>query len=146
MQGWYYSALVSGVWKHHATFKTLGLEKDVIIIFIQFLVGDILYIYISCYPLQKSPIPSPIPLLLWGCSPTHYHLSGIPLHWGIKASQGKGPLLLLMLSMAILCYTCRWSQGSHHLYPLISGSVPGIFGGGSGWLILLFFLWDCKLL
>jgi hypothetical protein len=38
---------------------------------------------------------------------------------------------------------CSWSQGSLHVYSLVGGLVPGS-SGGSGWLILLFFLWGCN--
>jgi hypothetical protein len=44
-----------------------------------------------------------------------------------------------MYDMAILCYICSWS----HVYSFVDGLVPGS-SGGSGWLILLFFLWGCK--
>jgi hypothetical protein len=64
---------------------------------------------------------------------------GIPLHWGIEPSQD----LPLMPNKAILCYICSWSHGSHHVYSLLDGLVPGS-SGGSGWLTLLFFLWGCN--
>jgi hypothetical protein len=67
----------------------------------------------------------------------------IPLHWSIEPSQYQGPLLLLMPKKAILCYMWDWSHGSLHVYTLVGVLVLGIFGG-SGWLILFFFLWDCK--
>jgi hypothetical protein len=43
----------------------------------------------------------------------------------------------LMLDKAILCYICSWS----HVYSFVDGLVPGS-SEGSGWLILLFFLWN----
>jgi hypothetical protein len=49
----------------------------------------------------------------------------------------------LMTDKAILCYICSWSHGSLHVYSLVGGLVPGS-SWGSGWLILLFFLWGCK--
>jgi hypothetical protein len=49
----------------------------------------------------------------------------------------------LMPDKGILCYICRWSHGSLHVYFLVDGLVPGR-SGGSGWLILLFLLWGCK--
>ena len=48
-----------------------------------------------------------------------------------------------MPDKAILCYICSWSHGSLHVDSLGGGLVPGS-SGGSGWLISLFFLWDCK--
>jgi hypothetical protein len=64
---------------------------------------------------------------------------------GIKPSQDQGSLLPLISDKAILCYMCCWSHGSLHVYSLVCGLVPGD-SGGSDWLILLFFLWGCKLL
>jgi hypothetical protein len=76
-------------------------------------------------PTQKSPSHSPSTCFYEGVTtsllPPCPH---IPLHWGIKPSQDQGSLLPLMPNKAILCL------------------VPG----SSGWLILLFFLWGCKLL
>jgi hypothetical protein len=56
-------------------------------------IGYFLYLHFKCYPLsqshppQKLLTPSLLPLLLWGCSPTHppnpTSLPSIPLHWGI---------------------------------------------------------------
>ena len=89
----------------------------------------------------ETPYPSSLPLPLWGWSPTYPLLPpspGIPLHWGIEASQDQGSLLPLMSDKVILCYICDWSQGSLHVYFLVGGLVPG-GPGGSGWLILLFF-------
>jgi hypothetical protein len=111
----------------------------------------IFYLNFKCYPLswsplQNPPIPSPLPLLL--PSPTHLlpppH-PRIPLHWGIKLSQDQGLLFPLMPDKAILCYICGWSHESLHVYSLVGGLVPGR-SRVSGWLILLFFLWGCKLL
>jgi hypothetical protein len=51
--------------------------------------------------------------------------------------------LPLMPDKAILCYIYSWIHGFLHVYSLVSGLVPGS-SGGSGWLILLFFLWGCK--
>jgi hypothetical protein len=58
---------------------------------------------------------------------------GIPLHWGIEPSQDQGPLLPLMSNKAILCYICRWSDESNHVYSLVGGLVPG----SSGWYQLV---------
>jgi hypothetical protein len=57
----------------------------------------------------------------------------IPLHWGIEPSQDQGPLLSLMTDMVILCYICDWSHGSLYVYSLVSGLVPGSYGGV--WLV-----------
>jgi hypothetical protein len=70
---------------------------------------------------------------------------GFPLHWDIKPSQDQGPLLPLMPDKAILWYICNWTHGSLHVHSLVGGLVPGS-SGVSSWLILLFFLWSCKLL
>jgi hypothetical protein len=105
-----------------------------------------LYLHFKYYPLswfllQKPALPSP-------CLLTHSLLlpgPGIPLYWGIEPSQDQGPLLSLMTNKAILCYICSWSYGSLHVYSLVGGLVPGS-SGGTGWFILLFLLWGCKLL
>ena len=96
---------------------------------------------LSWFLLQKPALPSP-------CLLTHSLLlpgPGIPLYWGIEPSQDQGPLLSLMTNKAILCYICSWSYGSLHVYSLVGGLVPGS-SGGTGWFILLFLLWGCKLL
>jgi hypothetical protein len=116
---------------------------------------DILCIYISnVIPFPVSPLQTPCPISPFPCfyegarPPTYPlppHRPGIPLHWGIEPSQDQGPLFPLMPDKVILCYICSWSIGSLHVYFLVGGLVPGS-SGWSGWLILLFFLWDCKLL
>ena len=103
-----------------------------------------LFVFIGQFILQNPPIPSSLPLLLWGCfhSPTH-------------------PLCLPALSLA---YTGAWSLprtkglSSHWCLTrpssathatgamgtiLVHGLVPGCsgLGGASVWLILLFLLW-----
>jgi hypothetical protein len=99
---------------------------------------------LSPFPI-KLPIPSLVPLLLWGCSPTHPPLLpqylNIPLQWIIKPSQDQVPPLSLMPDKAILCYIYSWSHGYLHVHSLVDGLGPGCFGG-SDWLIF-FFLWGC---
>jgi hypothetical protein len=83
------------------------------------------------YP-QKLPIPSSIPLLLWGCFPIHpfpLPCLCIPLNWGIEPSQDKGLLLSLMPDKAILCFICSSSHGSLHVYSFVGGLVPESSGG-----------------
>jgi hypothetical protein len=95
-------------------------------------------------PLELSPSNLPSPCFYEGVPPPTYtlppHHPGIPLHWGIKPSQDQGPLFPLMPNKAIICYICNWSHKSLYVYSLVGGLVPG----GSGWLILFFFLWGCK--
>ena len=93
-------------------------------------------------PETRSPF-SPPPCFYEGAlPPTNSHFTGIPLHWGIQPSQDQGALLpLMMTNKVILYYTFSWSLGSLHVYLSVGGLVPGS-SGGSGWLILLFFLWD----
>jgi hypothetical protein len=97
----------------------------------------------------KNPIPSPLPCFNEGAPlPTHPFPPphpGIPLHWVIEPLQDQGPLLPLMTIKAILCYICSWNHGSHHVYSLVSGLVPGS-SRGPGWLILLVLLWGCEIL
>ena len=94
----------------------------------------------------ETPYPfSPSPCFCEGASPPSFPLLAFPLHWGIKPLQDQGPLLPLMRDKTILCYICSWSHESLHVYSLDGGLAPGSSGGwGSGWLILLFFLWGCK--
>jgi hypothetical protein len=109
----------------------------------------ILFIYISNVisfpPCPGNPLSLPhSPFFYEGAPPpTHplplYH-PGIPLHWCIEPSQDKEPLLPLMPDKPIFCYICTWSHGSLRVYFLVGGLVPGS-SGGSGWLILLFYLW-----
>jgi hypothetical protein len=113
--------------------------------FFFFFLGNFLYLHFKYYPLSRSPLkpPPPASTRVFTCPSTPRTCPGIALHWGIKLLQYQGPLLLLMLDKAILCYIYRWSHGSLHVYSLVGGLVPGS-SGGSGWLILLFFLWGCK--
>jgi hypothetical protein len=108
-----------------------------------------IYLHFKCYPLSLFPSGNPLshpPLLCFyeGTFPPIHPLPppcpGTTLHCCIKPSQDQGPLLPLMSDKAILCYTCSWSHGSLHMYPLVVSLVPGS-SGGSGWLILLLFLW-----
>jgi hypothetical protein len=115
----------------------------------------ILFIYISnSIPLPNFPStsplsPSPTSYLYKGAPPPshpfHPQLPRIPLLWVIKPPQDQGASLPLMPDNAILCYISRWSHipPLTHLYSVVGSLVPGS-SGGSGWLILLFFLWGCK--
>ena len=118
--------------------------------------GYFIHLHFKCYPsswfpLHKTPIP-PTPLCFYkNAPPPTYplpmHHPSIPLCWGIKPSPDQGPPLSLMPTKSIIYYICSWSYGSLHVYSLIGGLVPGSSGrrkGMFGWLILLFFLWDCK--
>jgi hypothetical protein len=97
-----------------------------------FFFGHFIYLHfksslLSQFSLQKLPIPSSLPLLLLGFSPTYLlppHSPGIPLCWGTEPSQDQGPLLPLISNKAILCYS--WSHGlllfsySLSLFPFVS--------------------------
>jgi hypothetical protein len=123
----------------------------------KFFNGYFIYLHFKCYPLswcplQKHPTPSPFPCFYDGAPlPIHLltppHHPGIPLHWSSKPSVDQGPLLPLRPDKAILSYICSWGHWSFHVYSLVGGLVLGSsWGGGAGWLILLFFLWGCKTL
>jgi hypothetical protein len=102
--------------------------------------------------LSHSPSPAsmrvlphlspPPPQLIYPLLP---HLPSIPLHWGIHP-QDQGALLLLMplIRPSSPTYAAGAMGRSFHVYSLVGGLVPGSWGGVSGWLILLFFLWVCK--
>jgi hypothetical protein len=73
----------------------------------------------SQLPLYQPPIPHlpPPPLCLYEgvlliTHPFPPHCSSIPLRWGIKPPQDRGPPLPLLSGKAILCYIFIWSQGS----------------------------------
>ena len=87
------------------------------------------------YCFYEGPFPPTHPLLL--------HHPSISLHWCLESSQNQGPLLPLMPDKAILCCIYSWSHGFLCVYSLFAGLVPES-SRGSGWLILLFFLWGCK--
>ena len=97
-------------------------------------------------PFLVSPSKTPIPflLLLLTNPPTPMSCPGIPLHWGIEPSQDQGPLLPSMSNKVILCYIYSWSHGSVHACSLVGSLLPGI-SEVTGWFILLFLLWDCKI-
>jgi hypothetical protein len=110
--------------------------------------GYFIYLHFKCYPLFRFPLwklPIPFPNACFyedARLPTQSllpHHSRIFLQWDTEHSQDQRPPLSLMPGKAILCYICSWSHG----YTLVGGLVPGN-SGGSGWLILLFFLWGCK--
>ena len=97
-----------------------------------FFIRYFLYLHFKCYslswfPLWKTPIPSPFPMLTNPPSPDS--LCWHPLHWGFEPSQDQGPLLSLMSNKGILCYICSQIHQSFHVCPLLSGLVSGISGG-----------------
>jgi hypothetical protein len=74
--------------------------------------------------------------------PTPTSLLLIPLNWGnYQAFIGPRTSPPIDAWQAILCYICSWS----HVYSFVNGLVP-VSTGGSGWLILMFFLRGCKCL
>jgi hypothetical protein len=113
------------------------------------IIGYFMYLHFECHPLPwfllwKPPLLYPLLLLLWGCSPTHPPThSHLAFPYTGESSLHQGLLLLSMTDNANLCYMCSWRHASLHVYSLVGGLVPGS-SEGSGWLILLFFLWGCK--
>jgi hypothetical protein len=96
-------------------------------------------------PILVSPAPgNPLshPLLLWGCSSTHpptpTSLPSIPLHWDIYQAF-IGP----RTSPPIDAWQDHPLLHMQLEYSFVDGLVPRS-SRGSGWLILLFFLWGCK--
>ena len=131
----------------------MDIKLCCLVYFFSFLLLAILFIYISnvnplpgfkCIPFPR--FPSPLPLLLWGCSPTHPP-TPTSLPWysptlrhqaftGPRASpptyvQKGHPLLHMQLEL--------WVPPC-----VVGGLIPGRSGGVSVWLILLFFLWGYK--
>jgi hypothetical protein len=105
-----------------------------------FFIGYFIYLHFKCYPfslfsLWKSPISSLLPLLLWGCSPTHLlPPASLPwhfLHWGIKASPDQVPFLPLMPNQGILRYYA--GAMSLHVYAFVGGLVAGSSGRLVNW-------------
>jgi hypothetical protein len=104
--------------------------------------GYFMYLHFKCFPSLSFPSENPLTHLLSPCfyegapppnthtQPLPPHLPGILLHWGIKLSQDKEPLLL-MPDNPILCYICNWSHGSLHVYSLV-GSLDSGSSGESG--------------
>ena len=102
-------------------------------LFIFFFFIRIFCIYISNVipsfspPTMKIPNPiSPPPASMreFPHPPTHSlppQCPGIALHWSIKSSQDRGPLLPLMTGKIILYYLWSWSHGSLHVYSLVDG-------------------------
>jgi hypothetical protein len=97
------------------------------------------YVFIFRFP-SRTPYPIPssyASMRVLPIPPTHSYL-----HWGIESSHHQGPLFPLMPDKAILLD--MW------LEPWVPPCV--FFGwwlspwssGGSGWFILLSFLWCCK--
>ena len=131
-------------------------KLDIFITMMQFLMQwfllVILFLYISNFILisgflHVNPQHHPLPCLHNGAPlPTHpllphHHI--IFLFLGIKSLQDLGFPLPLMPDNVILWYICSWSHGSFHYYSLVGRLVP-LSPGGTGWLILLFFLWGFK--
>ena len=118
---------------------------------------DILFIYISnvtpfsSFP-SRNPLTHPLPpafMRVFAHPPTHSYLPALAFLYigaSIEPSQDQRLLLPLMSDKAIPCYISSWSHGSLHVCSLVGGLVLGSSGQWSSWLILLFFLWGCKLL
>jgi len=110
------------------------------------LTGYFIYLHFKCYlspfpvyPPTTSllqPLPTPASMRLLSHTPTQslllYH-PDILLHWGIDPTKDQGPLSLIDAQNAILFYKSGWNHWSLHVYPFVSGLVPGTFGGLVGW-------------
>jgi len=88
---------------------------------------------LSPFPVSTLQTPYPVPsshasVRVLPYPPNNTPLPWYSLHWGITPSQDQGPLLP---SSGTIGYS-TWL----YVVGLVSGS-----SGGSGWLILLFFLW-----
>jgi hypothetical protein len=125
--------------------KIPNFKKYIKNLFLKFLLD--IFLHFKCYPLPWSPTPgNPLSHPLSYCLPTHplpLLYPGIPLHWGIEASQDQGPLLALMSNKAILCYIWGSSHGSLYVYSLAGGLVPGS-SEGTGWFFSYYFPYSLR--
>jgi hypothetical protein len=131
-------------------YHLLMLNQDQVNYFFPFLLV-ILFIYIS----NVIPCPSfhftntlPPPPDLMRVLPnqlTHSCLQALafPYAESLDLHKNKGAPFPLMPDKAILCYISSWSCECPYVYFLVGSLVPGHFGG-SGWLIVLFFLQGYK--
>jgi hypothetical protein len=119
------------------------LHFIVVVVFI--FIGYFIYLHFKCYPIPSSPSKNHLylsPSCLYEGAPSTAHpllpqCPSIPMSWEPPTDQGAP--LPVMPDNAILCYISSWSHRSIHVYSLIVGLVARSFGG-SGFLILLFFL------
>ena len=92
----------------------------------------------------QPPYPLSFPCLNEGAhhQPTHSSLSALAFLYteSLSLHRTKGLPSQRCLIRPFSATYAAGSIGTHWLVFL----VPGIFGRGSGWLILLFFLWGCK--
>jgi hypothetical protein len=113
---------------------------------------DFFNLHFKCYPLSqfplpscKPPLPSSLPLLLWGCFSTHpptpTSLPSIPLYWGIYPAfigPGTSPPLdawqghrLLHLQLEPYVLPGWWLNAAgwceHFLTALLHPTSPGTF-------------------
>jgi hypothetical protein len=137
--------------KHNVYEKTNNIYYKVENINILF-IGNFIYLHFKCYPLsrfplRKLPIPFSLSLRLWGCSPTYPPTpTSLPWHSPTMGHLSfPGPRVSSPIDVR---------QGHPVLHTQLEPWVlPCVFFGwwfsprsseGSGWLILLLFLWGCK--
>jgi hypothetical protein len=112
--------------------------------FFEFFIGYFIYLHSKCYlpsqfPLRNPLTLSPASMTVLPHLPTLSCLSILTFPYPgrlhrTKGSPPRNPLLYIQLEPLVL-----------PVYSLVGGLVPGSFGE-SGWLVLLFFLWSCRLL
>ena len=113
----------------------------ILFIFISYVIA--LPSFPSTKPLCSSPHPASTRVLSYLTTPFCLSSLSFPYPGSWSLHRTKGAPLLLMPDKAILFCICSWSHKSCHVPSLVGTLLPGFFGG-SGWLILLFFLWGCK--
>jgi hypothetical protein len=133
--------------------QSMIFRRKAVVHFLSCFVLDIFFIYISSvipfpgFPLSpKHPTTSSLTCFYEGVPPSTHppaptSPSSIPLYWGIYGLFKRPRTFPSIDDKAILCYICSWS----HAYSFADSLVPGS-SAGSGWLILLFFLWGSKVL
>ena len=114
-----------------------------------FFFGYFIYLHFQCYPLSWFSLHNPpIPFPLHSASmrmllhpSTHSCLTSLTLVHQAFTEPGASPLIDARKGNPLLHK--QLDPWPLHVYSMVPSLVPGS-SGGSGWLIVLFFLWGCK--
>ena len=89
-----------------------------------FIINNSIHLHLMISLFQVTPL-QPLPSTL------SLHCLSIPLCWGIKPTQDRGPPLSLMSGKTILCYIFVGSHRSLNVYSLVDGLFHGSTGGSA---------------